>query len=141
MRLATVFTFIIGLIMTACNAKASNPGVEVVPPKEFQTRVNQDTTAYLLDVRRPDEYEAGHLKGAYLLNWLDTDSFKQGAESLDRSKTIYVYCRSGRRSNEAARYLAEKGYKVVDMAGGILAWEESKLPTVKGTNNDKINGY
>lgn len=116
--------------MTACNAKASNPDVEVVSPEKFQSMENGDPKGYLLDVRQPDEYAAGHLKGAHLLNWLDQDSFMKEADSIDKGKTIYVYCRSGRRSNEAAGYLAGQGYKVIDMDGGILAWEKDGLPVV-----------
>lgn len=118
------------LLMSACGAQAADTGVEVVSPQEFQTRVDADPDAYILDVRRPDEYAQGHLKGAHLLNWLDTAAFKQRAAALDKSKTIYVYCRSGRRSNAAARYLASQGYRVVDMDGGILAWQRASLPTV-----------
>lgn len=114
--------------MAGCNAKASNAEVEIVSPEVFQAKLLEDSTAYLLDVRKPDEYSVGHLMGAHLLNWLDTDSFKHEAEKIDKNKTIYVYCRSGRRSNEAACYLAEKGFNVVDMEGGILSWEEHNLP-------------
>lgn len=132
MRLVKFFTFIIILVMTGCNVKAetSNPEFDVVSPAEFQKRLSGDTSAYLLDVRRPEEFEAGHLRGAHLLNWLDSEEFRREAEKLDKSKTIYVYCRSGRRSNEAAVYLADRGFHVVDMDGGILAWEENKLPVV-----------
>lgn len=114
--------------MTACSTKATNPNLEVVSPELFQAKLTDDSSAYLLDVRKPDEFAAGHLSGAHLLNWLEPDSFKNGAKDLDKSKTIYVYCRSGRRSNEAANYLAGQGYKVVDMDGGILAWAKSGLP-------------
>lgn len=121
--------------MTGCSAKAANPEVEVVSPKEFETMLKEDPKAYLLDVRRPEEFDAGHLKDAHLLNWLDTDDFKKNAQKLDKSKTIFVYCRSGRRSNEAANYLSQQGYKVVDMDGGILAWEENHLPLVYPSEN------
>ena len=134
MRLLKIFTVIATLFMMACSSKASNHNVEVVSPKEFQTKLSDDTSAYLLDVRKPEEFEAGHLDGAHLLNWLDTESFKKETLKIDKSKTIYVYCRSGRRSSEAANYLAENGYKVVDMEGGILAWEEAKLPVVKNSD-------
>ena len=49
---------------------------------------------------------------------------------LEKNKSIYIYCRCGRRSNEAANYLAEQGYKVVDMDGGILSWSAKNLPMV-----------
>ena len=112
--------------MTAFSAIAA--GVDVVSPAEFQTLLKEDTKGFLLDVRTPDEYAAGHLEGAHLLNWLDPDSFEKDADNIDKDQTVYVYCRSGRRSNEAAHYLAGKGYKVVDMDGGILAWESDHLP-------------
>ncbi len=121
--------------MTACSAKASNPDVEVVSPEKFQALVKDDPNGYLLDVRQPDEYVAGHLKGAHLLNWLDTDKFKKDALNIDKDHNIYVYCRSGRRSNEAANYLAGQGYKVIDMDGGILAWENGGRPVVA---NDSV---
>ena len=122
--------------MTACSAKGANPNVEVVSPEEFQTKLADDSAAYLLDVRKPDEFAAGHLAGAHLLNWLDPETFKKDAMNLDKKKTLYVYCRSGRRSNAAANFLAEQGYRVVDMAGGILAWENAGLPvTTEDTKN------
>ncbi|MCM1293745.1 MAG: MBL fold metallo-hydrolase [Bacteroides sp.] len=131
MNLLKIFTFLAILIMIGCSANASTGAVEVVSPAEFHTQLSKDANAYLLDVRRPEEYEAGHINGAHLLNWLATDNFKKEAENLDKSKTIYVYCRSGRRSYEAAEYLSEHGYKVVDLDGGILAWEQCGLPVVK----------
>lgn len=123
--------------MTACSAKATNPNVEVVPPEVFQSKLAEDTTAYLLDVRKPDEFAAGHVAGAHLHNWLDPETFKEDAKDLDKEKTIYVYCRSGRRSNEAANYLAEQGYRVVDMDGGILAWEKAGLPVTTDNGSAK----
>lgn len=114
--------------MATCGVKAENPSLETVSPEEFRNKLAEDSSAYLLDVRTPEEFSAGHLEGAHLLNWLDLQTFKRNVENLDKSKAIYVYCRSGRRSNEAGRYLVEKGYKVVDMDGGILAWEEAGFP-------------
>ncbi len=131
MKFLKIFSLIATLFMTACSAKATNPNVEVVSPKDFQTKLAEDSAAYLLDVRKPDEFAAGHLAGAHLLNWLDPETFKRDAKNLDKGKNIYVYCRSGRRSNAAANYLAEQGYKVVEMDGGILAWEKAGLPVTK----------
>ena len=136
MKLLKILSLIATLFMTACGAKGTNPNVEVVSPEVFQTKLAEDTTAYLLDVRKPDEFAAGHLVGAHLLNWLDAETFKENAKDLDKNKTIYVYCRSGRRSKAAANYLAEHGYKVVDMDGGILAWEKAGLPITKDEPND-----
>lgn len=74
----------------------------------------------LLDVRRPDEFAAGHIPGAVLFtNELMT---KDDAEKLlqNKEQRIYVYCRSGRRSKEASQKLVDYGYSNVIEIGGIL---------------------
>ena len=128
MKFLKVLSLTATLFMTGCNTKASDPSIEVVSPMEFQSKMDNDSNRYILDVRRPEEFAAGHLHGAHLLNWLDTDNFKRQTKNIDKSKTIYVYCRSGRRSNDAANYLSDQGYTVVDMDGGIIAWEKDGFP-------------
>lgn len=120
---------ILGIIsVNGCKAKEN---VETVSPQEFQQRLGKDSSAILLDVRKPEEFAEGHLQGATLMNWLDREAFEKEAAKLDKRKTIYVYCRSGRRSNEAANHLAGQGYKVVDMQGGFLAWTAAGLQIEK----------
>ncbi|MCM1066878.1 MAG: rhodanese-like domain-containing protein [Muribaculaceae bacterium] len=128
MKHMKIFSLMAAAFMGGCAGSAECPDVAVVSPREFAAALAEDSTAYLLDVRRPDEYAAGHLRGAHLLNWLDTAEFEQDSRMLDKSATIYIYCRSGRRSNDAARFLSRQGYRVVDMAGGIIAWENDGLP-------------
>lgn len=117
--------------IVAANGCKANENVETVKPQEFQQRLSNDSLGTLLDVRKPEEFAEGHLKGATLMNWLDRATFEKEAANLDKGKTIYVYCRSGRRSSEAANYLAEQGLKVVDMQGGYLAWTAAGLPVDK----------
>ena len=80
-----------------------------------------DSSDYiLLDVRRPDEFAAGHIPEAVLFtNELMT---KADAEKLlpNKNQRIYVYCRSGRRSKEASQKLVDYGYSNVIEIGGIL---------------------
>ncbi|MDE6263510.1 MAG: rhodanese-like domain-containing protein [Paramuribaculum sp.] len=85
----------------------------------------------LLDVRTPDEYAEGHIAGARNIDIYDDDFISQATESLDKSKPVAVYCRSGKRSAEAARRLAEKGYKVTNLEGGIIAWTKGNKPVEK----------
>jgi carboxyl-terminal processing protease len=121
-----------GIYVGSANAqKAANENIESVSPQEFNARLQTDTAAYLLDARTSTEFAAGHLKGAHQLNWLDSTVFNNGAKQLDKSKTIYVYCRSGHRSGLAARYLAANGFRVVDMTGGYIAWTANGLETEK----------
>lgn len=75
----------------------------------------------ILDVRRPDEYAQGHIPGAInAANETITDQEPQ--ELLDRKKTIYVYCRSGNRSRQAAEKLVNMGYENIVDCGGIMDW-------------------
>ena len=77
----------------------------------------------LLDVRRPDEFAAGHIPGAVLFtNELMT---LEDAEKLlpNKEKRIFVYCRSGRRSKEASQKLVDYGYSDVIEIGGILDYK------------------
>lgn len=110
--------------------KAQN-SVKVLTAEEFAAAVKEDKKAVVLDVRRPDEFAAGHIEGAVLLNFLDTVAFNAGVEKLDKSKTYYIYCRSGRRSNNAAVILQKKGFTVFDLGGGFLSWQRNNLPWVK----------
>lgn len=117
-------------VMFFFGCKAQN-SVKVLTAEEFAVAVKADKKAVVLDVRRPDEFAAGHIEGAVLLNFLDTVSFNAGVEKLDKSKTYYIYCRSGRRSNNAAVILQKKGFTVFDLGGGFLSWQRYNLPWVK----------
>lgn len=97
-------------------------GVRLLTPDEYEAAVKADRDAVIMDVRTPGEFAAGHIRGAVLLDYLDSAAFVQGYRLLDRSRTYYIYCRSGRRSRSAARMMLRDGYKVADMKGGIDAW-------------------
>lgn len=77
----------------------------------------------LVDVRTPKEYNAGHLENSLNIDWMG-DSFKSEIEKIDKGDTIYLYCRSGKRSASATKYLDAMGYKnVYNLKGGYIAWE------------------
>lgn len=80
----------------------------------------EDGQFVLLDVRRPDEFAQGHIPGARLLT-NETISAETVRELLpDTTQPLFVYCRSGRRSKEAAQKLAALGYTNITEIGGIL---------------------
>lgn len=75
----------------------------------------------ILDVRRADEFAAGHIPGAInVANEAITDT--QPAELPDKNQAIYVYCRSGNRSKQASAKLASMGYTNIIEFGGIIDW-------------------
>ena len=113
------------MCLTGCGtAGKTDAAGSVLAPAEYMKMLQSDKKAYLLDVRRADEYAAGHLPGAALLDVTDSVAFARGVELLDKEKNIYIYCRSGRRSRKAADILSAKGFKVTDMQGGYNAWKE-----------------
>lgn len=80
----------------------------------------------LVDVRTPEEYSEGHIEGARNINLFDDNFIEESQKSLDKSKPVAVYCRSGKRSAEAARKLSADGFQVTNLEGGILAWKENR---------------
>ncbi|WP_315509397.1 rhodanese-like domain-containing protein [Alloprevotella tannerae] len=109
----------------------SQSEVEILEPQAFIERVKADTSAIILDVRQPEEFAEGHLAQAINLDWLNQTVFINGLAKLNKQKTYYIYCRSGRRSQAAAGKLKAEGFQVIDLKGGYLHWVELGLPVVK----------
>ena len=110
------------LLLTGCGASAQdNLGYRQITMEEAAKQMEQEPAAIILDVRRPDEYQAGHIPGA-----INIPNETIGREELpqlpDKDQTILVYCRSGNRSKQASEKLAALGYTQVLEFGGILDW-------------------
>ena len=84
----------------------------------------------IVDVRTKEEYLEAHIEGAVLLT-LDTIPEKAEEILTDKNETYLIYCRSGNRSNQAARELVDMGYQKIYDFGGIIDWE---YETVSGEN-------
>lgn len=120
--------FFLTLLSFSCTAKENqNPKKEGVMNSYISVSMenglkmfSESENAVLLDVRRIDEYNAGHIPGSILLT--NETITQENAEKILPSKTakIFVYCRSGRRSKEASQKLASYGYENVIEIGGIL---------------------
>lgn len=82
----------------------------------------------IIDVRTPEEYAAGHIPGAINID-ASAEGFEQEICQFDKSKPLAIYCRSGRRSKEAAERIMSKGYDVIELDKGIRSWEgEIEIP-------------
>ena len=85
----------------------------------------------ILDVRTPEEWEEGTIKGATKMDFFDND-FDHQLEKLDKTKPVYVYCKSGGRSGKAAKKMEKMGFTTVyNLLGGIGAWNAAGEETVK----------
>ena len=80
---------------------------------------------FILDVRTPEEYAAGQIKGSTLLAVQDIpkQELAEKLKKIPKDRKILVYCRSGHRSAQASGILAENGFaRVYNMQGGITEW-------------------
>lgn len=84
----------------------------------------QDNNIQLVDVRTVAEYSDGHIPGSININVLDNNFGADVEEILQKDRPVAVYCKSGRRSRNAANILVEKGFKVYNLDRGILDWKE-----------------
>ena len=86
---------------------------------EFVSRINRDDDAIIIDVRTRDEYASGHIDGAMNLDALSRNFLIEMIE-LDTSKSYYLYCRTGGRSENACVTLISAGFnQVYNLRGGL----------------------
>lgn len=90
-----------------------------------------DSNVVVLDVRTASEFAEGHIERAINIDQGKEDFVETVKAQLPTEKTIAIYCRSGRRSANAAGKLADVGYKCVNLKGGIIAWKEADKPVVQ----------
>ncbi|MBP0904897.1 rhodanese-like domain-containing protein [Mariniflexile gromovii] len=112
----SIFSFIFG-----CQIQNSN--IKVLEPAEFKNQISNHSVQ-LIDVRTADEYKSGHINNAKNIDFLSS-SFVYKINKLNKKKPVYVYCKSGNRSNKASKQLAELGFtEIYDLKGGFLNWRE-----------------
>jgi rhodanese-related sulfurtransferase len=135
---SAVLAFAALMAASACERPADEVATRAVEPRPpalvgpaaALDLVEEPPGAMVLDVRTPEEVATGRLPGARsipldrLATTLDAGEFPATSDT-----PILVYCRTGRRSAQAAALLAERGYsRVYDLDGGITAWSEADLP-------------
>jgi rhodanese-related sulfurtransferase len=110
--------------------------IKKITPKEGyeliqKNRRNPDFV--ILDIRTPEEFESGYIEGAVNINY-HSDSFTEDLNKLDKNKTYFIYCRTGRRSSDAVGIMTRQGFKeIYRIDGDIIQWKAAGLPVVKGT--------
>ena len=115
------------LILSCSNDNMNYISVDV---EEFEATIS-DTTVQVLDVRTAEEYMEGHIERSINID-VKTDTFEVGANTrLDKSHTVALYCRSGRRSKKAAEILSNNGFKVIELNEGITSWTNNNKTTIK----------
>lgn len=106
----------------------ANSGTQV-SAGEAKTWIDGDDSPFILDVRQPDEFRAGHIPGAKVIPLGELGS-RQG--ELPRNRDILCVCRSGARSGVAARQLRDQGLNAINLRGGMIAWQGAGYTVKRG---------
>lgn len=137
-----VFRFLttcwLGLCLKSGAAESTPPAPGAASPSKVThvdaagaRKLLKDNKVVILDLRTPEEFAAGHLQGAKLINFKARDFQKQLSE-LDRAKTYLVHCAVGGRSTKALETFTKLEFKaVVHLDGGIQAWQAAGAPVEK----------
>ena len=125
----------IAFVMLSCNGQTTK-NIENIDAKTFAEKTKKTPNAQILDVRTPEEFSSEHLDNASNINWLDAN-FAKHTEKLNKTKPVFVYCKTGNRSAKAAAKLEELGFKkIYQLEGGILKWNAAGF----SKPDDKIIG-
>ena len=108
-------------LLIGCNGN-NKSAYEQITPAEAKALIDSEEGYIILDVRTPEEFAERHIEGAILIPDYEIG---EKAESVltDKDQLILVYCRSGRRSKNAANELAKLGYTNIKEFGGINDWK------------------
>ncbi|MHB8302633.1 MAG: molybdopterin-synthase adenylyltransferase MoeB [Acidobacteriaceae bacterium] len=102
-------------------------GIAQMQPSELKRRMDAGDDLFVLDVREPYEFAIAQIDG----HLIPLDELPERVSELDADREIVVYCRVGKRSQYAAEFLAQNGFKKIhNLAGGIAAWSEKVDPSV-----------
>ena len=117
-------------IVLACGAALAEDKVAHVKAAEAAKLVEAGKVL-VLDVRTPDEFSEGHIKGAVNVDF-NGDDFASKVAKLDKSKPVLVHCQAGGRSTRSLPALEKAGFlKIYHLDGGFGDWQDAGLPTAK----------
>ncbi len=102
-------------------------GIHTMNAEAFEKAI-QAPDVQLIDVRTADEFATGKIGNAANIDVLQPDFLRQVQARFSTEKPVFVYCRSGKRSLNAARKLQKAGFTVNNLQGGILEWEQAGKP-------------
>jgi rhodanese-related sulfurtransferase len=124
MKSKVLYLLLICFLFLSCQGQQTKT-IQTVDVTAFAQKLKTTDNAQLLDVRTPEEFSSGHIENATNINW-NGDDFVSKVENYDKSKPIFVYCKVGGRSAQAAAKLTELGFnEVYNLEGGIMKWNAS----------------
>lgn len=143
MKRLSVTILILFSLLTGCSAPKTSLQVTTatiesvlykqISQQEAMEMMKRDDGHIIVDVRRQEEFDEGHIPGAILIPNESIVS-ERPKELKDLNQIILIYCRSGRRSKEASEKLSAMGYKNIYEFGGIITWPGE---TTRSASHDK----
>ncbi len=131
-KIIFILVTIVSLLGEACHSQTapSEAQIRTIDATEFK-RLVEAGNGIILDVRAPEEVAGGHISNASTINLYDED-FVGKINLIPKDKEIYVYCKMGGRSAQAAEILQKNGFdKVFHLGNGLVEWEEKGYPLIK----------
>lgn len=114
------------LAITSCGSKGQKN--MKLAPDAFEKKIASTPGGTLLDVRTPEEFNAGTINGSINIDWNNAD-FPNQVNTLDKNKPVFVFCLAGSRSAEAASKMRSMGFtEVYELQGGMMQWRKSGKP-------------
>lgn len=130
MKIKIVLYLLLPFIFLSCNGQTAQ-NQKTVTAQEFQKEITNTDQPQIIDVRTPEEFDSEHLVNATNINWNGSD-FETNAQKLDKTKPVYVYCKSGGRSKKACSKFAELGFTtIIELEGGFMQWSAEGLKSNK----------
>jgi rhodanese-related sulfurtransferase len=113
------------------NSEASKARITTLDARGFQSKIAEIPNAVIVDVRTPAELSEGMINGAINIDFKDP-SFSDKISALDKDKSYFLYCLSGKRSSDAATQMDSLGFNnIYSLEGGLKNWNAEGLETVK----------
>ena len=129
-----LMTFLVTLLGLNVNSACSQQSFKDADVEEFFRLAETASDVQLLDVRTAEEYAESHIAGAQNID-INKETFLETVlKQLDKQRPVAVYCRSGKRSVKAANILTANGFEVINLKGGILAWQSKGKPVTTDTH-------
>ncbi|CAM1356629.1 rhodanese-like domain-containing protein [Tenacibaculum halocynthiae] len=110
------------LFLTGC--KGQSKEIKNITTSTLETVLKSDSRIQLVDVRTPAEWQKGIIENAIKIDVTSSSFEKEALKLLDKTKPVYLYCRSGGRSMIAAETLLKKGFEVYNIEGGYMQWQQ-----------------
>ena len=127
-----ILALLAGLLIRECDgnqvlSKAERDQPPTISAEALWTRISSGEDTFILDVRTPEEFDGplGHIDSALLIPVQELPGrLEELSSAADRQ--VFVICRSGNRSARATRILLQAGFRAVNVAGGMRAWDDLK---------------